>query len=48
MDLGFIPAPTKNSVNDVLNLVCPLLKSSPTINTPCYSASLITPGTRVF
>jgi hypothetical protein len=43
-----IPALIKKSVIEVLNLVYPLLKSSPTTNTPCYFAKSITPGINEF
>lgn len=45
---GLIPAPTKYSTKHVLNLVYPVLKSSPATNTPAFSANSITPGTIVF
>jgi len=45
-DLGFIPAFTKKSKKDVLNLVWPVLKSFP-INSPGKGASL-SPLTKVF
>ena len=48
MAFGLIPAPTKYSTRHVLNLVYPVLKSSPATNTPCFSANSITPGTIVF
>ena len=43
-----IPALTRKSVNDVLNLVWPVLKSSPIICILLLLASSITPGTKVF
>jgi len=48
IDWGLIPADTKKSVKAVLNLVYPLLKSSPTTKTLCCLANSITPGTKVF
>lgn len=48
MAFGLIPAPTKYSTKQVLNLVYPVLKSSPATNTPALSANSITPGTIVF
>jgi len=48
IDFGLIPAPTKYSTRHVLNLVYPVLKSSPVTKTPFYSAISITPGRIVF
>ena len=45
-DFGFMPALVKKSMKEVLNLVCPVLKSFP-ISIPPTSASL-SPFTKVF
>lgn len=46
-DLGFIPAPVRKSMNAVLNLVCPVLKSFPT-RIPFEPGILIRAGHNVF
>mmetsp|Transcript_8390 Transcript_8390/g.12405 ORF Transcript_8390/g.12405 Transcript_8390/m.12405 type:complete len:236 (-) Transcript_8390:329-1036(-) len=48
MDTGLIPADTKKSAKTDLIFVCPDLKSSPPINTLCFFANSMTPGTNVF
>jgi len=45
-DRGFIPADKRKSMKLVLNLVCPVLKSFPTMNPLVFTAN--TPGTNVF
>jgi hypothetical protein len=42
-----IPAPVKNSTKEVLNLVCPVLKSFP-IKMPLVSLISFNPSTKVF
>jgi len=45
-DFGFIPADKRKSMKLVLNLVCPVLKSLPTMNPSVFMDN--TPGTNVF
>ena len=46
-DFGLIPAPVRNSINAVLNLVCPVLKSLP-IKTPFDPGTFVNAEQRVF
>merc|ERR1719313_548536 len=46
--VGLMPADTRKSTITDFILVCPDLKSSPPIMTLCFSASSMTPGTKVF
>merc|ERR1719353_621946 len=48
MAVGLMPAETRKSIITDFIFVWPDLKSSPPIITLCFSASSITPGTKVF
>merc|ERR1719364_228141 len=48
MEVGLMPADTRKSTMTDFIFVCPDLKSSPPIITLCFSASSMTPGTKVF
>lgn len=46
-DFGFMPADVKKSINAVLNLVCPVLKSFP-MRIPLDPGTWVRAGTNVF